>query len=493
MTFLGVDLGTSALKVLLLDQEGRIVATAQRTLRVARPQPRWAEQDPAEWWLAAQSAIDALKQSHAAELSAVRAIGLSGQMHGATLLDRGDRALRPAILWNDTRADVECAQLESLVPAMPIITGNLAMPGFTAPKVLWVANHEPELFSKISSVLLPKDYLRLCLTGDKVSDSADASGTLWMNVGERKWSEQMLAATKLTEAHVPTIVESNAPAGYLRRTLASQWGMQHPVVVAGGAGDNAASAVGVGATADGEGFISLGTSGVVFVANDSFRPNTASGLHAFCHALPNRWHQMSVMLSAASCLQWAARLCGAASEASFVQATTEAGPHVWTSAPVFLPYLSGERTPHNDAHAQGVFFGLTHDTDSAALGYAVMEGVAFGLADGLSTLVAVGTVPTKMSLVGGGSRSEYWVQLISNVLQVPVVTHASGQVGAVIGAARLARMASGESVEQVCQTPPVLREYEPQSSSTALLAERFRLFRSIYPSIRGLYRKSQVR
>lgn len=490
--FLGIDLGTSELKALLVGGDGGVIGSAQRPLRVSRPQPRWAEQDPAMWWQATQEAIESLQRSHRAALNAVRAIGLSGQMHGATLLDRNDRVLHPAILWNDTRSDAECLQLADFVPTSQAITGNLVMPGFTAPKLLWIANHEPEIFSRTSSVLLPKDYLRLCLTGEKISDMADASGTLWLDVAARKWSGEMLAATRLTEAHMPTLVESNAPGGYLREEIANRWGMQHPVVVAGGAGDNAASAVGVGAIADGDGFISLGTSGVVFVSNDRFRPNAQSGVHAFCHALPDRWHQMSVMLSAASCLQWATRLCGAASEAALLQETAAAGPEVWRKAPVFLPYLSGERTPHNDPYAQGVFFGMTHETDRPALGYAVMEGVAFGLADGLAALVASGTAPASLSLVGGGSRSDYWAQLIANTLNIPIVTHSSGQVGAGMGAARLARMAAGANEADVCQRPSLLREYQPQPESAALLEERLHRFRSVYPLIKPIYRNSHA-
>lgn len=488
--FLGVDLGTSEVKVLMVGQDGIVVGGARRPLRVERPHPRWAEQNPAKWWQATQEAITDLQRSHRSALTAVRAIGLSGQMHGATLLDRNDRILRPAILWNDTRADAECIQLAALVPTSHAITGNLLMPGFTAPKLLWVANHEPEISSRVSTVLLPKDYLRLCLTGEKISDMADASGTMWLDVAARKWSDEMLAATRLDESQMPSLVESNAPAGYLRPDLASQWGMQHSVLVAGGAGDNAASAIGIGAIAEGEGFVSLGTSGVVFACNDRFRPDPHSGLHAFCHALPNRWHQMSVMLSAASCLQWATALCGADSEAELLQETAAAGREVWRKAPLFLPYLSGERTPHNDPYAQGGFFGMTHETDRAALGYAVLEGVAFGLADGFAALVASGTVPTRLSLVGGGARSNYWAQLIANALNILIVTHSSGQVGAVMGAVRLARMASGENMGDVCERPATLKEYQPQSELVRALEERLHRFRSIYRSIKHIYRNS---
>lgn len=490
--FLGIDLGTSELKVLLMEHNGTVVASAGRSLQVMRPQPRWSEQDPQLWWQATMDAIGDLRQSNRAALSAVRAIGLSGQMHGATLLDRRDRVLRAAILWNDMRADAECDELMRLAPRLQATTGNVAMPGFTAPKLLWVANHEPELFSQISSVLLPKDYLRLCLTGEKKSDMSDASGTLWLDVEARRWSDELLTLSKLTTAQMPILCEGNAPAGYLRQDIANQWGIRHPVVVAGGGGDNAASAVGVGAVSDGEGLISLGTSGVIFVVNDRFRPNTQSGLHAFCHALPNRWHQMSVMLSGASCLRWVTTLCGAAGEAELLHEISAAGPRIWRAAPIFLPYLSGERTPHNDPYAQGVFFGMTHETDRAAIGYAVLEGVAFGLADGLAALMASGAAPTSLSLVGGGSRSDYWAQLIANTLNISLVTHSSGEVGAVIGAARLAMMATGVSEKDVCRRPPVVKEHLPQPESIPVLGERLQRFRSLYPALRSIYRDAPV-
>jgi xylulokinase len=488
--FLGIDLGTSELKALLVDHDGKVVGSAARSLNVERPQPRWSEQDPQMWWQATIAAVGDLRRDFPAALTAVRAIGLSGQMHGATLLDRDDRVLRPAILWNDMRADAECAELTRLAPALQTITGNVAMPGFTAPKLLWVAHHEPSLFSRISMVLLPKDYLRLCLTGEKRSDVSDSSGTLWLDVAARRWSEELLTLTNLSATQMPALGEGNEPAGYLRREIADEWGIRHPVVVAGGGGDNAASAVGVGAISDGEGLISLGTSGVIFIARDRFLPNTQSGVHAFCHALPNRWHQMSVMLSAASCLRWVTRLCGAASEMELLREIAAAGPGVVQAAPIFLPYLSGERTPHNDPYAQGVFFGMTHDTDRASVGYAVLEGVAFGLAEGLAALMTSGTTPTSLSLVGGGSRSAYWAQLIANTLNVCVVTHSSGEGGAVTGAARLAMMAAGISERDACQRPQVLQEYRPQPAKVVVTNERLARFRSIYPRVRSIFRNA---
>ncbi|HEX7487450.1 MAG TPA: xylulokinase, partial [Anaeromyxobacteraceae bacterium] len=378
--YLGIDLGTSEVKALLLDEAGAIVGTAGAPLEASRPRPRWSEQAPEDWWNAALAAVDSLRASHRAALAAVRGVGLSGQMHGATLLDAADHPLRPAILWNDTRSERECAELVERVPEARAITGNLVMPGFTAPKLLWVARHEPTVFARVATVLLPKDYLRLRLTGEKVSEMSDAAGTLWLDVARRDWSDAMLQGTRLSRAHMPRLVEGSAPSGRLRDALRDRWGMSAPVTVAGGGGDNASSAVGIGAVAPGSGFVSLGTSGVIFAVNDRFLPNPARAIHAFCHALPGRWHQMSVMLSAASCLRWVTRATGVEREVAALAEVEQLGPAARLQAPIFLPYLSGERTPHDDPAAQGVFFGLTHDSGRAALVYAVIEGVAFGLA-----------------------------------------------------------------------------------------------------------------
>jgi xylulokinase len=400
----------------------------------------------------------------------VRAIGLSGQMHGAVLLDAADTVLRPAILWNDGRCHAECAELEAAAPRLHDIAGNLAMPGFTAPKLLWVRKHEPELFERVKSVLLPKDWLRLQLTGDKVSDPSDAAGTLWLDVARRDWSDELLAACGLTRAHMPRLVEASQPSGVLKPELARAWGLSGEVVVAGGAGDNAASAIGIGATAPGDGFISLGTSGVLFVVNDRYRPNPASAVHAFCHALPQRWHQMSVMLSAASCLRWFCTLVGA-NEATLLAelSADDNAVHGSVSAPLFLPYLAGERTPHNDPFAPGVFYGLKAQTTRADCTYAVLEGVAFGLADGLDALRAAGTEVQVLSLVGGGSRSPFWAQLIADAL----------------GAARLGWLAAGGQVDTVCTRPAVAARYAPDPERHARLTPRLARFRDLYSRLRG--------
>jgi len=480
--YLGIDLGTSEVKLLLLDGQGHIIGTAGSALTLSAPEPLWSEQNPADWWSATGTAVAQLRAAHPMAFAAVRGIGLSGQMHGAVLLDAQDKILRPAILWNDGRCHAECAELEAAAPRLHDIAGNLAMPGFTAPKLLWVRKHEPELFERVASVLLPKDWLRLQLTGDKVSDPSDAAGTLWLDVARRDWSDELLAATGLTRAHMPRLVEASAPSGVLRPELAKAWGLGAEVIVAGGAGDNAASAIGIGATQPGDGFISLGTSGVLFVVNDRYRPNPASAVHAFCHALPQRWHQMSVMLSAASCLRWFCTLVGA-DEATLLAELAADDSAV--NAPLFLPYLAGERTPHNDPFAPGVFHGLKAQTNRADCTYAVLEGVAFGLADGLAALRAAGTEVRQLSLVGGGSRSSYWAQLIADALDVEVVVHAGSEAGGALGAARLGWLATGGAIDEVCTRPDVAARYCPNPERHARLAPRLARFRDLYRRLRG--------
>jgi xylulokinase len=485
-TTLGIDLGTSELKLALLGADGRLVASAGAPLTVARPQPRWAEQEPRDWWNALVTAARALREAQPAAWDAVQAVGLSGQMHGAVLLDAAHEVLRPAILWNDTRSAAECEELARRLPSLPQLAGNLAMPGFTAPKLMWLARHEPAHFARCAKVLLPKDWLRWRLTGAEYSDMSDAAGTLWMDVGARAWSRELLEAGGMTRAQMPGLVEGSDVAGTLHAEAAAVLGLREGTPVAGGGGDNAASAVGIGAVAPGDGFLSLGTSGVLFVVTDRYRPNPASAVHAFCHALPGRWHQMSVMLSAASCLQWVTRLVGMEREAALLERVEALGHDDRDRAPVFLPYLSGERTPHNDAHAQGLFFGLTHETDAVRLGHAVIEGVAFGLADGLHALQAAGTEVQRLSLVGGGSRSAHWSQLLADVLGVELVTTVGAEAGGAMGAARLAWLAIGHDERAVCTPPETRARFLPRPERRMALAARHARFRELYRATRGL-------
>lgn len=475
---LGIDIGTSGVKAVALDETGAVAAQGTAALSVQRPHPGWSEQDPEAWWRATTAAVQAIDP---AVRRAVRGIGLAGQMHGATLLGADDRILRPAILWNDVRSHEECAELEEAVPALRQIAGNIAMPGFTAPKLAWVRKHEPELFAQIASVLLPKDYVRLRMTGDKATDLSDAAGTLWIDVANRGWSEEILAATGLGLAQMPRLHEGSEATGTLRAEIAELWGMPQVPVVAGG-GDNAAGAVGVGVIGEGDALLSLGTSGVIFVATDSFRPNPARAVHAFCHCLPGMWHQMSVHLSAASCIDWVARLTGASGAAELFARAEDTGPG--SGSELFLPYLSGERTPHNDAHVRGAFLGLDNDTDPGRLAQAVLEGVAFALADGLDALRDAGTKVSQLAVIGGGARSTYWGRIISAAFETPLVYLKGGEVGPALGAARLAQLAvDGGSARAICSQPPVSHRIEPDPALVNQLATRRAAFRLAYPRI----------
>lgn len=468
------------MKAVVTDAGGAVLDEAEAPLSVSRPAPLWSEQDPEDWWKAADAAVRALAAR--GRTAGVRAVGLSGQMHGATLLGADDRPLRPAILWNDGRSAAACRELEARVPEARRITGNRAMPGFTAPKLLWLREHEPEVFSRTRRVLLPKDALRLRMTGEAVTDASDASGTLWLDVAARRWSEPMLAACGLGLDAVPRVVEGSQPAGRLRAEVAEAWGLER-VPVAGGAGDQAAGAIGAGVVRPGQASLSLGTSGVLFVADARFRPYPERAVHAFCHALPGRWHQMSVILSAASCLAWLTRLTGAASEAALLAELDEGAPP--GGRLLFLPYLSGERTPHDDPDASGVFCGLDHDSDRAALARAVLEGVAMALADGQDALLESGAALDEVSVIGGGARSALWGRILASVLRRPLVYRAGGAVGPALGAARLARLAVGdEDPDEVCTPPPVERVVEPVPAWQDAYAERRARFRDLYARLK---------
>ncbi len=480
--YLGIDVGTSCVKVVLVDDHGFVIDQATSPLAISRTHPLWSEQHPADWWAATNDAVASLDPKRRA---GVKIIGLAGQMHGATLLDGNLQALRPAILWNDGRSGAECAELEAMITDLGQITGNRAMPGFTAPKLAWVRKHEPDVFAATKMVLLPKDYVRLRMTGDTASDMSDSAGTLWLDVAARDWSDTMLTATGLDRSNMPTLFEGNAVTGQLRPELAEAWGMARVPVVAGG-GDNAAGAIGVGVVRSGDAFLSLGTSGVLFLANDGYRPNPAGGVHSFCHALPGRWHQMSVILSAASCVDWAARLCGVADTSSLFALLEARGKP--TATEIFLPYLSGERTPHNDPNAKGVLFGLTHESDTAALGQAVLEGVAFAFRDGLDALLDSGAALDTITVIGGGARSAYWGKILASALGRPLIYRDGGEVGPAFGAARLARLGlAADTIEDVCAPPPIINIVEPDERLSDRFAVRRPAFRHLYSTLKSSF------
>jgi xylulokinase len=476
--YLGLDLGTSGLKGVLLGEGQEILAEASAPLAVSRPRPGWAEQDPADWIAAAEAVLARL--AAARDLSGLAGIGLSGQMHGAVLLDAGDAVLRPAILWNDTRASAEAAALDA-DPRFRAVTGNIVFPGFTAPKLPWLRAHEPSLFARVAKVLLPKDYLRLWLTGDHVSEMSDAAGTGWLDMAARDWSAPLLEASGLTPAQVPRLVEGAAVSGTLRGGIAGRFGIGAGVPVAGGGGDNAASAVGLGVVRAGQGFVSLGTSGVLFAATDGYRPAPEAAVHSFCHALPGAWHQMGVILSATDALNWFARLAGQEA-AALTEGLAPAPP----GRTLFLPYLGGERTPLNDAEVRGAFLGLEHATDRAAATRAVLEGVAFALRDCRDALADSGTRIERLLAVGGGARSEAWLRIIANALGCPVDLPEGAAQGGAFGAARLAMMAATGGGAELAPPPRVTRSFDPDPALAAAFDAGHARYRAARDMVRAL-------
>ena len=479
--YLGLDIGTSGVKAVLVDTDQNVIGSANTSIDVSRPYSGWSEQDPQSWISATEASLDQLKSEFEEALTAVRGIGFSGQMHGATLLNASHEVLRPCILWNDTRSHEQAALLDAN-PIFRSLSGNIVFPGFTAPKLAWVKDNEPDLFAQTAKVLLPKDYLRLWLTGECVSEMSDASGTSWLNVETRSWSSDLLAATDLNVEHMPSLVEGSEVSGNMRSELANRWGMKN-VVVAGGAGDNAASAIGLGTVQAGTAFASLGTSGVLFAANASYLPNPQSAVHTFCHALPETWHQMGVFLSATDSLNWWAGAAGS-DPASLTSALgeTPSAP----AGPIFLPYMSGERTPHNDAAIRGAFVGLDHAHDQNAMTAAVLEGVCFALRDSMEALLEAGTSLNSVMAVGGGTNSSYWLQTMSNVLGIPVELPADGDFGAAFGAARLGLMAA-ENVNptDVSMPPKVKTVFEPDQSLTDEYENTYQRYKALYPALSG--------
>lgn len=481
---IGLDLGTSGVKAVLLAASGRLLAEAVTPLEVSRPQPLWSEQQPADWWAATDLAMLRLREAaDPAHWQRVSALAVAGQMHGAVLLNAQSEVLRPAILWNDGRSQAQCAELEAREPATRRITANRAMAGFTAPKLMWVAQHEPEVFSQVAKVLLPKDWLVWKLAGVMSSDCSDAAGTLWLDVAKRAWSDPMLRASGMHLAQMPTLHEGPDVVGMLLKQWTQAWDLPADVRVAAGAGDNAAGAVGVGVVRPGEAFLSLGTSGVIFVATDGPQANPERGVHTFCHALPNTWHQMAVMLSASSALSWWCGITG--TQPGELLAALKVG-EVRDDAPLFLPYLSGERTPHADPGSTGGFLGLTHAHSRNDMSYAVLEGVAFAFADGMAALREAGSHPASLLAIGGGSRSDVWLQLLADVLQLPIRRPSGAEVGPALGAARLALMSLGLARDEVVTAPEIETSFKPDARREAVLASRAARFRAAYAPLRAL-------
>ncbi|WP_373080020.1 xylulokinase [Zhongshania sp.] len=489
--FLGIDLGTSGIKVIAINDAGEILAEHSSPLTVSNPKPLWSEQTPEDWWRALVTAMAGIQLKLGEQTNNIKAIGLSGQMHGATFLDAHGQVLRPCILWNDGRSGLECEELSLRLEDFQQRSGNLAMPGFTAPKVMWVAKHEPEVFTNTAKILLPKDYLAYRLTGLYRSDMSDAAGTLWLNPALRDWDDALLTASGLDRSYMPELLEGCEIAGILSNNAALALGLaQIPVVIGGG--DNACGAIGVGVTEPGQAFLSLGTSGVLFAVSEGHRASPENTLHAFCHCLPERWHQMSVSLSAANSLAWFAGIVGQTIDA-LLRELDDSG--ISETDVSFLPYLSGERTPHNNPNASGLFFGLKNSTGRPQMTLAVLEGVAFSCADGYQAFSAAQTPIHDISLIGGGARSPRWRQMLSDVLQRPMIFRDGGEVGPALGAARLAQLSEhyhlpriefNQKIHEICPPPPVLEAHQPDESLQTYYADKLATYRQLYQQTKQL-------
>jgi xylulokinase len=487
---LGIDLGTSELKAVLLDTHGTVLAHAGAKLTISRARAGWSQQRPEDWWQACLSALEQLRAAQPHAYTRIACIGLSGQMHGAVLLGHDDRVLYPAILWDDSRATDQAEQLAREHPEFAEITGSLPMAGLTAPKLLWLKEHEAEVFNGIECVLSPKDYLRLRLSGERISDVSDAAGTLWLDVAKRDWFEPILKATGLELSQMPRLVEGDAVSTRLNESAAQCLGLPVGLVIAGGGGDNPVSAVGIGAINAGDAFITLGTSAAIVAITDHVAGNPVHAVHSFCHAIPQRWYTMGALLAGASCLRWVTRLLGFPDELSLLAVVQKAVPldqPVALSNPLFLPYIAGERTPHNDPLLRGGFMNLGHDCSPAMLGYAVLEGVGFGLLDALCAVQSAGAAVQACALVGGGARSGYWAQLLATILDREIYTLQGSELSACIGAAKLGFLANGQGDDLLKAGMPVKARYFPKVEQQAVLNQRYQKFRGLLSAAKALH------
>jgi len=487
--FIGIDLGTSSVKIILINHDQKILATSNASLTVQSTQDGYNEQDPQEWIQATEKCLEILKDQCPKEFSATISIGISGHMHGATLIDREGKVIRPCILWNDTRSFKECEEFEDQDFEVREISGNITMPGFTAPKINWIKNNEPENFKKIHKVLLPKDYLRFYLTGEFYSEMSDASGTLWLDIKERSWSSKLLASSYLSEKNMPVLIEGNQESGLLNLSLKEKFKFTNNVLVVGGAGDNAASAVGMGIVDENQSFISLGTSGVFFTPKNNFLSNTKDAVHSFCHCLPNKWHLMSVMLSASSCLDWVCAITDQPIDVALKNAEIFYSNNInIINAPYFQPYMSGERTPHNDPHVRGSFHHLKTNTNQAALQYAVIEGVSFAILDGVNSIKSVNNSFEDIFMVGGGSRSSFWLSLLTSITQRNLSVCDQSEFGASLGVARLAMFVDKNIADKktIIKTIKVKEIFTPKEDKFNFLENRYEIWKNIYSCNKSL-------
>ena len=487
MYYIGIDLGTSAVKLLLMEEDGTIKKIVNREYPIAFPHPGWSEQNPYDWY---EKSMDGLKELIAdCDRSKVAGISFGGQMHGLVALDETDAVIRPAILWNDSRTEEECNYLNEVIGKKTLskYTANISFTGFTAPKVLWMKNKEPENFARIHKIMLPKDYLCYRLSGVHATDVSDASGTLFFDVKNRGWSKEMCEICGIKDEWLPKVFESYEAVGTLKPEIGEELGLSEKVVIAAGAGDNAAAAVGTGTVGNGACNISLGTSGTVFISSDKFGVDENNALHSFDHA-DGSYHLMGCMLSAASCNKWwMDEIIGTKDYAKEQEAIEKPGEnHVY-----FLPYLMGERSPHNDPKARGTFIGMTMDTTRADMTQAVLEGVAFALRDSFEVAKSLGVDIKATKICGGGAKSPLWKKMVANILNVTVEVPKSEE-GPSMGAAMLAAVACGayKSVKEAAEAIVTVKEtIEPDAELAAKYEARYKQFREIYPVLRPLFQK----
>ncbi len=485
MYYIGVDLGTSAVKLLLMDADGTILKIVSKEYPLSFPHPGWSEQSPEDWWKQTKEGIKEVISGTDAGL--VAGISFGGQMHGLVILDEFDQVLRPAILWNDGRTGKECDYLNNVIgkDKLSKYTANIAFAGFTAPKILWVQKNEPEIFNKIAKIMLPKDYIAYLLSGVNCTDVSDASGMLLMDVKNKKWSKEMMEICNITENQLPIIHESFDVVGTIKESIADELGLSREVKIVAGAGDNAAAAVGTGTVGEGKCNISLGTSGTVFVASENFAVDDKNALHAFAHA-DGHFHLMGCMLSAASCNKWWMETILHTSEYEKEQ---EKIKKLGENDVFFLPYLMGERSPHNNPDARGMFIGMHMDTTREDMTQAVLEGVAFGLRDSFEVAKSLGIKIERTKICGGGAKSPLWKKIIANVLNVKVDVIESEE-GPALGGAMLAAVACGEykNVAKAAEKIVHIKEtLEPDEDLVAKYEQKYVYFKSIYPQVKNLF------
>jgi len=492
---LGIDVGTTGSKALLVGADGAVKASATTEYPMSIPQPLWAEQNPADWWAATVASVRRVLDEAGVQPRQVGGVGLTGQMHGLVLLDAQGQVLRPCIMWNDQRTAAQCAAITARVGAEAVLrlTGNPVLPGFTAPKIVWVREHEPEVYARAARVLLPKDYVRYRLTGGFFSEVSDASGTSLFDVARRRWSAEMLEALEVPREWLPEVTESPVVSARVSARAARETGLLEGTPVVGGGGDQAAQAVGTGIVAEGVVSATLGTSGVVFAASDAYRVEPQGRLHAFCHAVPGTWHLMGVMLSAGGSFRWYRDALGDLERAQARQAGRDpydllteaaAGVPAGSEGLLFLPYLSGERTPYPDPHARGVFFGLTLRHTKAHMTRAVLEGVSYGLRDSLELMRALGLSIEQVRASGGGARSPLWRQMLADVFDTPIVT-VDVTEGAAFGAALLAGVGAGvyASVAAACDTAIRVTGRTEPGPAVPVYADYYPRYRALYPAL----------